>query len=87
MAEVRGSARAAGWLLLGIAAVALGGCMERHEPANPFIGPFGSATEGSFGALPAAPGSQDQASVARLAPAELLVAAAVVVQPAGDLRP
>jgi hypothetical protein len=64
MAEVGGRARVAGWLLLGIAAVALDGCFERHEPANPFIGPFGDAEEGSFGALPAAPGSQDPASAA-----------------------
>ncbi len=54
MAGAGGGARAAGWLLLGCAAAGLGGCFERHEPANPFIGPFGSAEEGSFGALPAA---------------------------------
>jgi hypothetical protein len=69
MAEVGGRARAAGWLLLGIAAMALDGCFERHEPSNPFIGPFGSAEEGSFGALPAAAGSRDQARLVRPAPA------------------
>jgi hypothetical protein len=69
MAEAGGRARAAAWLLLGIAAVALGGCFERHEPSNPFIGPFGSSEEGSFGALPAA-GSADQASALQPAPAQ-----------------
>jgi hypothetical protein len=54
---------------LGIAAVALGGCFERHAPDNPFIGPFGSSEEGSFAALPAGDAGQDQASAARHAPA------------------
>jgi len=87
MAEVGGRARAAGWLLLGMAAVALGGCFERHEPANPFIGPFGTAEEGSFSALPAAVPSADQAGALRSAPAPAqppVVAQAATGQAAPD---
>jgi hypothetical protein len=65
MAEGGRPTRAAGWLLLGFAAVALAGCFERHDPGNPFIGPFGDATEGSFGALPAAATGQDLARAPR----------------------
>jgi hypothetical protein len=75
MAEVGARTVTAGWLLLGIAVVALDGCFERHEPANPFIGPFGASEESSFAARPPAAPGQDQARAARPAPApaELLL--------------
>jgi hypothetical protein len=38
-----------GWCLLAAAvALALGGCMERRDPHNPFIGPYGSSQAESF---------------------------------------
>ncbi len=61
-----GGVRIAGWVLLAMAACALGGCWDRHEPSNPFIGPYGSADEGSFGALAPA-----QPAEARLAAREV----------------
>lgn len=50
----RGARITAGWALLAAAGAALGGCFERHEPSNPFIGPSGGSSEAPFGANPAA---------------------------------
>lgn len=43
------------WSLAGAALLALGGCLERHEPANPFIGPYGSAEAEPFALAPVVP--------------------------------
>jgi hypothetical protein len=51
----RRSSRLLCWSLAGAAAFALGGCLERHEPANPFIGPFGASDSEPFAAVPGAP--------------------------------
>jgi hypothetical protein len=47
------------WSLAVAAVLALGGCFERHEPNNPFIGPFGSSTSEPFAMAPTAvPGAE-----------------------------
>jgi hypothetical protein len=56
------------WLLVACSALVLSGCFERHEPANPFIGPNGSSEEGPFGMR--SPASQTRrAMVPEAAPA------------------
>lgn len=44
----RTSTRLGWWLLAAAAVLALGGCMERRDPHNPFIGPYGSSQAESF---------------------------------------
>ncbi len=36
------------WLLAAAAVLALGGCMERRDSHNPFVGPYGSSQAESF---------------------------------------
>ena len=36
------------WLLAAATVLALGGCMERREASNPFIGPYGASQAESF---------------------------------------
>ena len=36
------------WLLAAAAVVALGGCMERRDAHNPFVGPYGSSQAEPF---------------------------------------
>ena len=45
------------WSLAAAVVLAVGGCAERHEPGNPFIGPYGSATSEPFAVAPAVPGT------------------------------
>ena len=42
------SARLGWWLLAAAVGLALGGCMERREANNPFVGPYGSSQAESF---------------------------------------
>jgi hypothetical protein len=44
----RPSARLGWWLLAAAAVLALGGCGERRDSHNPFIGPYGSSQAESF---------------------------------------
>lgn len=45
----RPSLRLGWWLLAVAAALTLGGCMERRDSHNPFIGPYGAAQAEPFG--------------------------------------
>ena len=36
------------WLLAAAVVLTLGGCMQRRDPHNPFIGPYGSSQAESF---------------------------------------
>jgi|GEM_PF-4737083 hypothetical protein len=51
MAPTSGHARHGAWILFALSIVLLSGCFERHEPANPFIGPYGDAEEAPFSLL------------------------------------